>query len=92
MNLSIQKNITFCGLATMTAKVDYYLMLRDIDWKKSAGVPMRDFVRRATAGVKCFMLCVSSQSGRLATADSKTGRSAPCRMRCLEDYSSASSG
>lgn len=39
---------------------------------------MRNEARRATAFVKCFLLCVSNQSGLLAIADSKTGTSASC--------------
>ena len=37
-------------------------------------------VRAATVGVKCAVLCVSSQSGWLCIADSTTGTSAACRM------------
>ena len=41
---------------------------------------MRNDVRWATALVKCLVLCVSSQSGLLAIAESGTG-TASCRIR-----------
>ena len=44
--------------------------------KNSTGVAIRRPVRRATAGVKCLVLCVMNQSGRLAIAESSTGTSA----------------
>ena len=43
--------------------------------KNSIGVVIRKPVRFATAGVKCLVLCVRSQSGRLAMAESSTGAS-----------------
>ena|GEM_PF-6025930 len=43
--------------------------------KNSPGVAIRRPVRCATALVKCFVLCVSNQSGLLSTADSSTGTS-----------------
>ena len=87
-----QKSITYCGFATISVMANHYLMLHALDSKKSIGVPMPNFVRRASAGVKCFILCVSSQSRRLQTAESRTGTSASCRMRRLEDDIKASSG
>ena len=41
-------------------------MLFESARKNSAGVAIRRPVRRATAGVKCLVLCVRNQSGRLA--------------------------
>jgi hypothetical protein len=37
--------------------------------KNSTGVAIRNPLRRATAGVKCLTLCVSTQSGRAAIAE-----------------------
>ena len=42
---------------------------------------MRRAARFATAGVKCLMLWVSSQSGLLLMAESSTGTSAAWRIR-----------
>ena len=44
--------------------------------KKSAGDPICSLARFATCGVKCFLLCVSNQSGRTRIADNSTGTSA----------------
>ena len=49
--------------------------------KNTAGVAMRTPVRFATAWVKCLVLCVSNQSGLLATEERSTGTSAACRIR-----------
>ena len=49
--------------------------------KNSTGVAMRTPIRLATARVKCFVLCVSSQSGLLSMAERSTGTSAAWRIR-----------
>ena len=53
---------------------------------------MRSPVRVATAELKCAVLCVSSQSGWLCMAESKTGTSAACRMSGRARVTSCTSG
>ena len=53
---------------------------------------MRSPVRAATAGVKCAVLCVSSQSGWLCMAESTTGTSAAWRMSGRARMTSCASG
>jgi hypothetical protein len=53
---------------------------------------MRSDVLRATVCVKCLVLWVSSQSGLLATAESSTGTSAACRIKCLLESIRSSCG
>lgn len=60
--------------------------------KNSAGVAMRNPVRRATALVKCLVLFVSNQSGLLAMADNSTGTSAACRIKCWLEFTRSSFG
>ena len=60
--------------------------------KNSAGVAIRRAQRLATVGVKCRVLCVSSQSGLLAMAERMMGTSAACRIKCRLDRTSASLG
>jgi hypothetical protein len=55
-------------------------MFFTIERKNSAGVAILKPVFFATAGVKCLVLFVISQSGLAAIAESNTGKSASWRI------------
>ena len=70
-----------------------YLRPRASAWKNARGVAIWRPVRVAMLGVKCAVLCVSNQLGRLCMAESKMGTSAVWQIReraCATSWASGS--
>ena len=69
------------GLVAFKSPSCSYLRRDERVRKNSTGAAIRCPVRLATACVKCFVLCVSNQSGLLDMAERSTGTSAACLIR-----------